>query len=186
MLLLGSLVNRAQAQETETSPEDTLTQVLPPVVDSTLLGKSIFDILPSKDEGGRASVTLHQSNQLRNAFRTQVAKNSSRKIQGYRVRIYFDNQQNSRAVSFGYRARFIGMFPDIPAYLVYQAPFFKVTVGDFRTKSEAMELLRNIKSAFPAAFVVKENINYPDPSPKHRFSADPSPETPSSVTTDES
>ena len=34
-------------------------------------------------------------------------------------------------------------------------------MGDFRTKSEAMALLSRIKSAFPSAFVVKENISYP-------------------------
>ena len=36
-----------------------------------------------------------------------------------------------------------------------------MTVGDFRTKSEAVELLNRIKSDFPSAFIVKENINYP-------------------------
>ena len=36
-----------------------------------------------------------------------------------------------------------------------------MTVGDFRTKSEAMELLERIKHEFPSAFVVKENISFP-------------------------
>jgi hypothetical protein len=34
-------------------------------------------------------------------------------------------------------------------------------VGDFRTKSEAMELLSRIKREFPSAFVVKESIEFP-------------------------
>ena len=52
---------------------------------------------------------------------------------------------------------------DIPhrAYRSYANPYFKVTVGDFRTKSEAMALLERIKYEFPSAFVVKENISYP-------------------------
>jgi hypothetical protein len=53
------------------------------------------------------------------------------------------------------------MYHGIRAYRTYANPYFKVTVGDFRTKSEAMELLSRIKSIFPAAFVVKENISYP-------------------------
>ena len=36
-----------------------------------------------------------------------------------------------------------------------------MTVGDCRTKSEAMELLSRIKRNFPSAFVVKENIQFP-------------------------
>ena len=36
-----------------------------------------------------------------------------------------------------------------------------MTVGDCRTKSEAMALLGRIKKVFPSAFVVKENIAFP-------------------------
>ena len=57
--------------------------------------------------------------------------------------------------------RFRSLYPEIVAYRIYANPYFKVTVGDFRTKSEAMELLTRIKGAFPSAFVVKENIEYP-------------------------
>jgi hypothetical protein len=53
------------------------------------------------------------------------------------------------------------MFHEVKAYRTYANPYFKVTVGDFRTKSEAMALLSDIKGAFPSAFVVKENISYP-------------------------
>ncbi len=47
------------------------------------------------------------------------------------------------------------------AYRTYSNPFFRVTVGDFRTKSEAMQLLLQVKGAFPTAFIVKETIGYP-------------------------
>ena len=57
--------------------------------------------------------------------------------------------------------KFVNMFHDVSAYRTYTNPYFKVTVGDCRTKSEAMALLARIKGAFPSAFVVKENINYP-------------------------
>ena len=57
--------------------------------------------------------------------------------------------------------RFKGMFPGVAAYRTYSNPFFRVTVGDFRTKSEAMQLLLQVKGAFPTAFIVKETIGYP-------------------------
>jgi hypothetical protein len=58
-------------------------------------------------------------------------------------------------------ARFTSAHPGIGAYRTYSNPFFKVTVGDFRSRSEAMELLNQIKDEFPSAFIVKENIHYP-------------------------
>ena len=58
------------------------------------------------------------------------------------------------------------------AYRSYVNPYFKVTVGDFRTRSEAMQLLMEIKSDFPAAFIVKENINYPVIDKENAFIVD--------------
>lgn len=124
-----------------------------PTVDSTLIGKSIFNLLPN--------VTVHQSQSILSLMNRQIASNSSRKISGYRVRIFNDNKQNSRGASEAAMGRFKGMYPGIAAYRTYSNPFFKVTVGDFRTKSEAMRLLQQVKGSFPSAFIVKETINYP-------------------------
>lgn len=122
--------------------------------DSTLVGKSIFNVLPE-------NVNVRQSQQIANSMKSHVASNGSRTISGYRVRIFFDNKQNARTESETVLNKFKGLFPDVMAYRIYANPYFKVTVGDFRTKSEAMALLARIKGAFPSAFVVKENIEYP-------------------------
>ncbi|MBR5299632.1 MAG: SPOR domain-containing protein [Bacteroidales bacterium] len=122
--------------------------------DSTLAGKNIFNVLPDK-------VNVHQSQQIANSMTSHVASNKSRTMSGYRVRIFFDNKQNARAESEATLKKFKGLFPEVMAYRIYANPYFKVTVGDFRTKSEAMDLLGRIKGAFPSAFVVKENIEYP-------------------------
>ena len=57
--------------------------------------------------------------------------------------------------------RFESLYHDVVAYRTYANPYFKVTVGDFRTKSEAVQFLERIKKDFPSAFVVRENIEYP-------------------------
>lgn len=130
-------------------------------LDSALRGKSIFSLLPSKEKGDRADVTVHQSRNILDAFNSYVASNASRDVAGYRVRIFNDNKQTARPESEAVLARFTRMYPGIPAYRSYTNPFFKVTVGDFRTKSEAMQLLREVRESFPTAFVVKENIGFP-------------------------
>lgn len=122
--------------------------------DSTLVGKNIFNVLPD-------NVNVRQSQQIANSMKSHVASNGARTISGYRVRIFFDNKQNARTESETVLKRFNGLYPDVMAYRIYANPYFKVTVGDFRTKSEAMALLARIKGAFPSAFVVKENIEFP-------------------------
>ena len=130
-------------------------------VDSTLAGKDIFLMLPSEKAGDAADVKVHQSSEVLNSMRGHISSNSKRTISGYRVRIFFDNKQTARVESENILKKFKGLFPDVMAYRIYANPYFKVTVGDFRTKSEAMALLTRIKGAFPSAFVVKENIEYP-------------------------
>lgn len=120
--------------------------------DSTLVGKSLFDY--SKAE-------IKQDAAVVSAMGRHLAANKEKSLTGYRVRIFFDNKQNSRGASEEVVKRFRASHPGVPAYRSYMYPFFKVTVGDFRTKSEAMQLLQALVPEFPAAFVVKETINYP-------------------------
>ena len=130
-------------------------------VDTLLAGKDIFHIMPLKDRGDKADVEIYQSQAIANSLRQQVAENGKRQMSGYRVRIFFDNKQSARTESEATLKRFESMYHDVKAYRTYANPYFKVTVGDFRTKSEAMELLSRIKFEFPSAFVVKENIEFP-------------------------
>lgn len=130
-------------------------------VDTTLAGKDVFLVMPSRRAGDDVDVNVRQSDNIQASMRQHIESNSKRTIPGYRVRIFFDNKQTARTESENTLKRFNGLFPDVMAYRIYANPYFKVTVGDFRTKSEAMALLARIKGDFPSAFVVKENIAYP-------------------------
>lgn len=156
----------ASGLSAQTIPEgyeevDSLVYRQVAVVDSVLAGKNVFAVLPSKEMGDKADVNVRQSQEIMNSMRIHVASNAKRTMNGYRVRIFFDNKQTARNDSEATLNKFRSLYPEIVAYRIYANPYFKVTVGDFRTKSEAMELLTRIKGAFPSAFVVKENIEYP-------------------------
>lgn len=128
-----------------------------PMVDSTLVGRSIFNLLPSREKGGKATVSVHQTQEIREAFNRQISANASKRVVVYRVRIYNDNKQNARSASESAMNRFKAMYPGVSAYRTYVNPFFKVTVGDFRSRPEADRLLQQLRGSFPTAFVVKES-----------------------------
>ena len=67
-------------------------------MDSTLVGKSIFGLLSSHPYG-EGDVKIHQSQSIVNAMKLQIASNSSRRLTGYRVRIFFDNSKTARNAS---------------------------------------------------------------------------------------
>jgi len=136
-------------------------------VDSSLLGKNIFSVMPVKSKVGTADVKVYQSQSIVDALESHIASNVSKPMNGYRIRIFFDNKQSARGSSEYAISRFKSSHPGIAAYRSFSNPYFKVTVGDFRSKSEAIALLKQIKSDFPSAFVVKENIKYPIVDSKH-------------------
>ena len=154
------------AQEIAEIPEgyefvDSLIYRPVEAVDTTLAGKDIFMMMPVSEDGEGANVTISQSPEVADAVRKHIYSNRDRTVKGYRVRIFFDNKQSARVASEEALKKFESLFHDVSAYRSSANPYFKVTVGDCRTKSEAMKLLARIKGSFPSAFVVKENIEYP-------------------------
>lgn len=165
------------AQEIREIPEgyelvDSLIYRPVEVVDTTLAGKDIFMMMPVSQDSEGANVTINQSPEVADAVRKHIYANRDRTIKGYRVRIFFDNKQTARAESEKILKEFRKAYPEIAVYRVYANPYFKVTVGDFRTRSEAMEMLSRIKYSFPSAFVVKENIDYPAVDSEHAVIVD--------------
>lgn len=57
-----------------------------------------------------------------------------------------------------YTKRFEEEFPEIPAYLQYTDPDFKIRVGNFRTRIEAIPTLKRIRKKYAGAYPVKTII----------------------------
>jgi len=80
-------------------------------------------------------------------------------IDGHRVEIF--STTNDKQGALDKKVEFMSKYPDIDVYILFISPIFRVRVGDFRTKSEAYKLLKRIERDYNAAFVVKDNINFP-------------------------
>ncbi|MFA5325395.1 MAG: SPOR domain-containing protein [Bacteroidales bacterium] len=148
----------AQYAIEKTKQSDTVV-VKTPIIDSLLYGQNIFLILSDNNNGGK--VVIHQDTSISSAMAAYTNDREGKNITGYRVRIFFDNKQNARIQSEIIEKEFVSLFPDIRAYRNHVRPYFKVTVGDFRTKADAVKFMNNIKYKYPSSFLVKETINYP-------------------------
>jgi hypothetical protein len=84
-------------------------------------------------------------------------------MDGFRIQIYNSSNRNAREESNKARALFMSKFPDIVSYPLYAEPgYFKIRVGDFRTKAEATKLFMLVSRDFPDAYLVPDIINFPD------------------------
>ena len=168
--LLSALVLSAQENTAPTGMVAVDSIVYRPAAasDAALEGRSVFSVLSNESRG----ITISQDPSIVTGMNAHVSHNRQKKLNGYRVRIFFDNKQDSRGASEVALNRFRGAFPGVSAYRTFTSPHFKVTVGDFRTKSEAIRTLQRVKGMFPNAFIVKEQINYPPADRTNAFVAD--------------
>lgn len=130
---------------------DSLTRAS---MDTTLVGRDIMSLVGSK-------VSVKQSMPVRAALNNYIRSNSGKKIQGYRIRVFYDNSPQARTRSEGIAAYLRSQYPENGVYRSFEAPNYKVTVGDFRSKEEALKIYMALKGIYPTAYIIKENINYP-------------------------
>lgn len=132
------------------------------IQDTLPLRHDVFKTLEKPGPYGNR-ITIIQPDSL--AFKinqlVEINSKTQRKMQGYRVRIFFDNKQSARSESEDLVAAFSETYPDIAVYRIYENPYFKVTVGDFRTRSQAMQFMLRIRRTYPQAFITREHIAYP-------------------------
>jgi hypothetical protein len=88
-------------------------------------------------------------------------------MEGFRIQIYSSSNRNAREESGKVNAVFLSKFPDIRSYPLFARPgYYKIRVGDFRTKTEATRLFLMISKDFPEAYIVPDIINFPDQNTK--------------------
>ena len=77
-------------------------------------------------------------------------------LKGFRVQIYSGNKRQPANNS---RSKFLKTHPKTKAHLNYEQPYYKVRVGDFKTKLEALKYKKEIVDEFPNCFIVKDYID---------------------------
>ncbi len=77
---------------------------------------------------------------------------------GYRVQINFSQEKNAIDKM---QSEFAGRYPNVPAYITYKQPYFRISVGDFRNRLQAVDFLEKIRKDYPGAFVVIDKIMPP-------------------------
>ncbi len=100
----------------------------------------------------KSNIAVSKDGRIDNLLETYK---SSFTIQGYRIQIYSDNKKQPARDE---KAKFLSLFSNVKAHEIYQQPYFKIRVGDFRTKLEAYKFQREIYENFPNSFIVKDEI----------------------------
>lgn len=113
-------------------------------------------------KAGEGTVTIRQSESITQIHNIRYLHNAkSPGMEGYRIRIFFELGQFARKNSGDIMQAFMEKYPGVPVYQNYQNPYWKVSVGDYRSREEAIKFYNQIIKDYPKAFIIPEHINFP-------------------------
>lgn len=86
------------------------------------------------------------------------------RVAGFRVQVFSDNNTGTAKTEARTKSRAVGdAFPQYRTYVTYEAPFWRLRVGDFRSRIDAESAADEIKRQFPSysreVRVVRDRIN---------------------------
>ena len=100
-----------------------------------------------------SSTTIIKDSRINKLNETYI---SSYKLKGYRVQIYSGNKRQPANEA---RSSFSRIYKKKKAHMNYEQPYYKVRVGDFRTKIEALKFKNDLIKHFPNCFIVRDEID---------------------------
>lgn len=99
-----------------------------------------------------------------------VGQNTSGTRSGWRIQVFFAREKSVADDAVGQIHNWLAQkrneIPNIsefqqtlPVYNVYLQPYFRVRIGDFRTREAAEQVLQHMLDDYPRAFVMVDQIN---------------------------
>lgn len=123
---------------------------------------SLILIVAGASAQDTSSVVVHKDPRLDVLLKKQgdinaaIKKANARTARGYRVLVVNTNKRDEAIAA---KTKVYTNFPELKAYLVYQSPYFKLKVGNFRTREEAQQYQKSLGYYFPkGVFVIADTI----------------------------
>jgi hypothetical protein len=72
------------------------------------------------------------------------------KVREYKIQVFMgNNQQQSKREAESKQAQIKGAYPELRTSVSFQSPFWRLRVGNFRTKEEAQAMMQDMRKTFP-------------------------------------
>lgn len=125
------------------------------------IAKSNLKIIQAMEE----NVVVHQSADIDRLIQDKIdgTQREEVQIQGYRVQVFSSNhQQTAKNAAFDVEKQIKESDLDVDIYVLYNPPFWKVRLGDFRNQQDAALLRDEVLRLFPQlqgdTYIVRDQI----------------------------
>lgn len=123
--------------------------------ENTAYNSDVFSRL-EQVSSNQGIITIEQSVRMRALVNTHIEMNKrAGGVEGFRVQLYSGVGSKARQEALNAKEKVLTDLPDENVFIEYSAPFWRVRMGNFRHRHEALSLLNRLKKIFPACYVVK-------------------------------
>ncbi len=84
-----------------------------------------------------------------------TTRESRRSMPGYRIQVANSTDRND---VFAIKTKIYQLYPELKPYLLYQAPNYKLKVGNFKTAEEAEPYLQKLTQDFPSGVYLVHDV----------------------------
>lgn len=123
----------------------------------SLKAQNTTSVIIKKDP--RIDLLIRKQAQI-NEVTTRAARSSG---PGFRIQVANTNDRNK---ALDAKTKVYKVYPELKAYLLYQAPYFRLRVGNFKTREEAAAYQKKMANQFESLLIVRDVIEIkPDTLP---------------------
>jgi hypothetical protein len=108
-----------------------------------------------------SSIVIHKDPRIDMLVKKQASINEEttrdarRNVPGFRIQVINTSDRNA-AISA--KTKIYQLYPELKAYLLYQSPYFRLRVGNFRDKDEADSYLKALSKQFTNVYLVRDIV----------------------------
>jgi len=109
-----------------------------------------------------SSIVIHKDPRVDLLIKKQAqineitTRDARRNVSGYRLQVINTSDRNAAIAA---KTKVYQLFPELKAYLLYQAPYFRLRVGNFTDKEEAEDYRKSLSREFPnSVFLVRDTV----------------------------
>jgi len=121
-------------------------------------GQQSIKICSDSLMGKHGVVHIIADTQLINDIKPEPVGEDGPQMNGYRIQVYAGTERdeaqklkNEISINF-----------DVRTYMIYESPYFKVRVGNYRSRMEAQQMLHNLKQKYTGILLVPGLVNLPE------------------------
>lgn len=117
--------------------------------------------LKTQAQSDTGNIVVHKDPRIDLLVKKQVEYNefntreSRRFAQGFRILVINTNDRNK---AMNAKSRIYQEMPDLKIYLTYQAPFYKLKVGNYKDREDAEQALPSIQRLFASGVYVVMDV----------------------------